>query len=427
MSTTTLDDVRPVVVVRVINAIGDLLERRGIQISRLSTAKLMADAARRTRLSDWGPDAEAFGAEFELMVRSYREDADLTLLGRVAIRQILTRWLANRLLMQRDWTRHPEILEQPVPRPLFVTGLPRSGTTLLHRLLSQDPEARVPLLWELLWPSPPPTADTRETDPRIEAARDLLRGFHRINPRMAAIHSPGPQEPEECLWLMEELFAYIHANVVSYRDWLLKQDWTPYYRRHRKALQLLQWHCPGDHWILKTPRHTFAMDSILTVFPDACLVQTHRDPAKVIASVCSLIAVAHRTVSRRVDLQEIGKTAVTMWTEAVTRAMTVRAQADPAHFYDVHYDDLLADPVGVTRRVYEYFRYRFTSRHEARARQWLVENPQDKHGAHRYSLEQFGLDRESVRRHFAEYIEQFELGAEHRPRGGARPTGSASP
>jgi hypothetical protein len=146
------------------------------------------------------------------------------------------------------------------------------------------------------------------------------------------------------------------------------------------------------------------MDSIVGVFPDSCIVQTHRDPAEVIASYCSLIATSHRVVSRRVDLHQIGRRAVKHWADAVNRSMRARDRLDPRHFYDVQYEDLLRDPAGVTRGVYEYFGYPFVPAHEAKMVAWLSQNPQNKHGAHRYALEQFGLDRETVRREFAEYI-----------------------
>jgi hypothetical protein len=402
---TTIDEIRLPLPIRITNKIGKTLDKWGIHLAELSAEKLLANAQRKTALTDWGDDK--FSDEFKFLISSYRQDGHLTLVGRIAMRMLFSRWLQNRLLTQRDFEQHPEILQSPIRKPLFVTGFPRSGTTLLHRLLSQDPRARIPLLWELLYPSPPPTTEGRENDPRIKAAGKLLKQAEFITPQVKVIHSLDPRESEECIWLLEEFFSMVHANVETYMEWLLTQDLIRHYKWYRTQLQLLQWRCPGDHWVLKTPFHLFAMDTILTVFPAACIVQTHRDPETVLASFCSLIATSRSIYSENIDLKQIGESALHFWEIAIQRAMKVREENDPSRFYDVYYNDLLTDPMHIVRGIYAHFGYDFTAEMEHNITAWLKQNPQYKHGKHRYSLEQFGLTKAQVQERFAAYTARF--------------------
>jgi hypothetical protein len=408
---TTFDEMKLSYKVRLLNQLMALIDKIGLHYKDLSTEQLMVAAMKKTGLSDWGEDVDLVKQELEVRLKSYREDARLTFFGRYIIYETVLRLLANRLLAENDFKTHPEILRQPVTRPLFVTGLPRTGTTLLHRLLGQDPDARVPLLWELMWPTPPPVKAQRDTDPRIQQAADILQQLADTAPLLNSIHGLDPKEPEECVWIMEELFAYMRGNVSSQVKWLLQQDLSPNYRYYRKMLQLLQWHTPGDHWILKSPFHLYKVESILNVFPDACIVQTHRAPETVVASFCSLVASSHKLYSDDVDPLAIGQLTMQIWTRAVKHTMEARARLDPKRFYDVYYEDLMADPVGICRQVYDYFGYDYSPAMETAIKKWLSDNPQNKHGVHRYSLEQFGLNKALVQEQFKEYTEHYQIGA----------------
>jgi hypothetical protein len=197
--------------------------------------------------------------------------------------------------------------------------------------------------------------------------------------------------------------------VPSYQRWLSYKDLRPVYAFHRCFLQHLQWRCPADRWVLKAPSHLFALDALLATYPDACIIQTHRDPCAVVASVASLDAVLRRVFSHRVNLHEIGREALQQWASALDRAMQIRDRTDgaPGRFLDVYYTDLVRDPIATVRRIYAHCGLHFTDEVEARMRRFLAAHPKDQHGVHRYSLAQFGLTPEQVARRFHAYVTRF--------------------
>ncbi|MBX6313202.1 MAG: sulfotransferase [Isosphaeraceae bacterium] len=388
--------------VRVLNAVGRVMGRRW---PSLDPEALMAEAQRRAGLSDWGDDS--FREGLEVLATSFEEQGHTHTFGRLFFREYCLRMLVNRLKIQDDLKRYPEILEVPIRRPVIITGFPRSGTTLLHRLLAEAPFARSLLFWEALEPSPPPTAETRRTDPRIARARRTLKTLYALSPRLAAAHLYEAESPEECNNLFAHAFrASINAflfDVPRYFDWLGEQEWIGPYQYMRRQLQLLSWRCPGDHWVLKAPGHIFVIDVLLTIFPDASIIQTHRDPLQMIPSLCSLASAFRGITAERVDLRRLGAELTEVMAVGIERAMKVRASADPARFFDVSYPALVADPIGTVRTLCAHFGYPCDATFETRMRRWLAENPQHKHGVHRYSLEQFGLDPDALNRRFAAY------------------------
>ena len=411
MANVTTTESRLPLIVRLVNQFGEMLNRLHLHPVDLSREHLMAAGRKQTGLSDWGEDD--FLTPLTVLIDAYEKEADLSLSGRVIVQKTMERLLANRLLMQRDFTNHPEILQQPVDKPLFIIGLPRTGTTLLFNLLAQHPSARTPLFWELFLPSPPPEEATRQTDPRIAVADASNRYMNRIFPLMRSMHETNPTSPEECLFIFQHAFSTISFalmyNVPTYHHWLMSQDMVPAYRYYRSVLQLLQWRTLGTHWTLKSPHHLFSLDALLEVFPDACIIFTHRDVVKTIGSSCSLIAMLRRVYSRNSDFIAIGSSVLDALATGVDRAMEVRKQADPGRFYDLEYRDLMVDPKGQVKKIYDYFGYPFDEGMSARMDHWLHENRQHKHGVHHYSLAQFGLSARQVRARFAEYMKHYTI------------------
>jgi hypothetical protein len=404
---------------RLLNWAGTTLRRGGLPLADLTEESLLSAAQRRTRLSDWGN--ESFRIPLRILLESLEKEANLNFVGRSLLRQYCIHLLVNRLRLQEDFKRHPEILQVPIQRPLFILGLPRTGTTLLHNLLSQDPSSRWLHLWELNSPSPPPEPETHETDPRIEAAKKVVNRLKFLAPKhsaaFSAVHYLNPEGPEECNQLFEHEFASIlfelRANVATYSAWLETQDMVTPYRFYRQQLQLLGWHWSGDHWVLKAPAHLLLnLDALLAVFPDACIVQTHRDPLKILPSACSLYAMSRGIYTDRVDLRAISEHVLNRLANGLERGMQVRESALAEQFYDVNYSTLVQDPIGTVRQLYEYFGYKFSPRMEENLNRWISENPQHKHGIHRYSLEQFGLEPEVVNRRFVNYRQRFNISAE---------------
>jgi hypothetical protein len=385
----------------------------GRRYVQLDENRLLADARAQTGLDDFGDPA--FREPLRRLLASYEHEARLTLLGRIAARQDTARLLANRLRLREDRRRFPGIAAEDIQQPIFVTGLPRTGTTLLHGLLAQDPASRAPLHWEMMYPSPPVGRSARRGDRRVELAKRQIRWFHRLAPDFRAIHPIGATLPEECLILTSHSFMSFQFQtshrVPTYQRWLEAQDLTPAYRQHREILQQLQWHCPRRQWILKAPAHLYGIAALFAVYPDAGVVLTHRDPLEVAASVASLHTVLRSTFSDGADPYEIGDEVCRRWSEGITRALRVRDSGTvPAdRFVDVMYADLLRDPIAVVRRVYAHFGRSLTPVAEERMRRFLAEHPKDRFGRHRYSLAQFGLDPDRVRRDYREYRERFGL------------------
>lgn len=386
----------------------------GRRYVQLGEERLLAEARAQTGLADFGDPA--FLEPLRRLLASYEDEARLTLLGRIAARQDTVRLLASRLRLVEDRRRQPGIADEQIQQPIFVTGLPRTGTTLLHGLLAQDPASRAPLHWEMMYPSPPSGKYARGgVDRRLEIARRQIRWFHRLAPEFRRIHPLGAELPEECLIITSHSFLSFQFQtshrVPSYQAWLEAQDLTPSYRQHRDILQQLQWRCPTRQWILKAPAHLYGIAALFAVYPDAGVVLTHRDPLAVAASVASLHTVLRGTFSDGADPHEIGDEVCRRWAEGINRALRVRdSGAVPAErFVDVMYDDLLRDPIGVVHRVYAHFGRSLSPAAEERMRRFLAAHPKDRFGRHRYSLEQFGLDPDRVRRDYRDYRERFGL------------------
>jgi hypothetical protein len=391
--------------VKAVNGVGRGLRAVGVRWPRIDAESLMAAARRKARLDDFGDDD--FREGLQSLVDAFNAIDTANAFGRIFFREYVTSLLVNRLKIRSDLKRHPEILDVPVRRPIFVTGLPRSGTTLLHRLLSQDPAARAMLFWETLEPSPPPEPATYATDPRIGRARRQMNLLYSLSPRLATAHEFEAESPEEDNNLFAHRFVagmlgYMF-DVPDYARWLDLQPLVPGYVYEKQQLQLLSWKYPGDHWVLKSPAHLFGLDAILAVFPDASIVVTHRDPRKVIPSVSSLAAGFRGILADRLDLRRLGAEMAEAMSVGPHRAIAARASADPSRFFDVSYDHLVAEPIATVRSICDHFGYDFSPSFEAEARRWMDENPRHKHGAHRYKLDDFGLDAAAVERHFAEY------------------------
>src|SRR5262245_29545185 len=334
---------------RALNSGGRVIGRTGLELVHLDGDTLLEDARRRTRRGDFGDPS--FLEPFHRLLHSYEREAQLSLLGRIAARQDTTRLLASRLRLEADRKRHPEIAAEAVRRPLFVTGLPRTGTTLLHGLLAQDPGNRVPLHWESVYPSPPPDRARYTRDPRIAAAERQVRGFHRLNPGIRKIHPVGARLPEECLIITSHSFLSFQFQtshfVPSYQAWLEAHDLRACYEAHRRVLQHLQWRCRGERWVLKAPAHLYGIEALFAAYPDAGVILTHRNPIGVAGSLARLATVLRSTFCDSVDPIAVGEEMYHRWANGIARALRARDAgcAAPAQFCDVYYTDLVRDPI----------------------------------------------------------------------------------
>lgn len=400
--------------VRCCNRLAPLIDGLGLPVAELSETSLVNEACRRTGLSDWGPD-DSFRVPLRLLLDSYQKDSQLTLVGRYIVRQKLVKHLTNRLRIQEELKRQPAILQEEIRRPIFIVSLPRTGSTLLHRLLAQDPASRTLRLWESLSPAPatPPTA--MASDPRIQATEAMLRMKQKLMPGFVRLHHFGAEEPEECFPLLENSLLcpsfYLLGHAPRYYAWLAEgeQDLVPTYRYYRQQLQIRQFGHPPRRWLLKAPLHMFGLKALLEVFPDACIIQTHRDLCQVIPSAASMVARFRGALSDRLDLAAIGQEVVRNTGVNLARALAAREGADPARFFDIGYRAMVSDHVAAIQALYRHFGLDFSPRFEEGIRDWLRQNPKNKRGVHRYDLAQFGLDPATIYRRFADYHQRFAI------------------
>ena len=369
----------------------------------ISPGELHEAASKVTGLDDFGPDDYADG--LEVLLRSYADEADLTPRGDRVARAMLRGALAARLVSEAGWRAYPEHGQVRLDRPLFVTGLPRTGTTALHRLLTADPAHQGLELWLAEAPQPRPPRDSWEANPVFRYIQAGCERHHVEHPEFMGVHYMAADQVEECWQLLRQSMRSISweclAHLPSYSAWLRGQNWAGPYRRHRRNLQLIGLG-DGRRWVLKNPSHLFALDALLAVYPDALIVQTHRAPEVAIASVCSLAAQATAGWSDTFAGPVIGRDQLELWASGLERFGAERARHDPAQFCDVAYDDLVADPVGTAEGVYAHFGLPFSGA-AADAMRSLAGGGRGG-PSHRYTLADFGLTPAEVAERFGPAI-----------------------
>lgn len=378
------------------------LQQIGISLISLSEESLIENAQKKAQRCDWG--SESFRLGLQTLLISLHQEGNLSLTGRWLMRDYVTDLLVNRLQIQATLKQHPEILEVPIHRPLVITGLPRTGTTFLHRLLAQDPQFRWLRLWELLQPCPPPDPISAATDPRLQKTQVLARQYKTIAPSLSTAHLIEAQLPEEGNQLLEHAFTNflfdLRAHVPTYETWLRAQDMRASYQYYRQQLQLLSWRWPG-RWLLKAPCHLRNLDALSSVFPDACIIQTHRDPCVVVPSICSLTAMFRSIFVEAPDLNLIGQDLLDITAYSHRQGRRFRQKYASIPVCDIDYSDLTKDPLKTVHHIYQFFGEQLQPEAVSKMEQWLADNPQSKHGIHSYSLEQFGLSETAIREKFA--------------------------
>ncbi len=400
----------------------------GFEILSLSDENLIASARRATRLEDFGPDG--FEAGLQMLLDSLEQDAALNPMGRILARRQILDLLSNRLRLIEHRRRHPEIAEEKIQRPFFVLGLPRSGTTFLHALLACDPFHRAPLIWEVLFPCPPPLHPSDHDDPRIARTEKMLAQLVKLAPGFPAIHPFEAKLPQECIGITAYDFHSLQYemcfDISSYQDWLKQRDMRPSYRFHRHFLQHLQSGekatSPGrrKRWVLKSPAHLGSIEALLSEYPDAMIVHTHRDPLKVIPSVSSLEYTMRCAGSDRLRPERIGEQQTRLWSGFLVSALEDRDRdvEGENRYLDVHHGDLKANPIDCVRRIYAHFDLALGGEALQRMRVFATDNPPSKHGVHHYSLENFGLDGDQLSNLFKSYCERFGIEREDSQRRG---------
>lgn len=379
---------------------------------KLEPQRFLEEAEASTGLSDWGDlpfmeglDRLLWSIEFESAVAPDM----LPLL----LRNMVQLLLVKRLRLVDDRKRFPQIAEQEVRSPIIITGLPRSGSTHLHALMALEPSVRAPLHWEMERPSPPFGATEASPDDRVQAAQaDLDRRPN--NTALMTSHPFGATRPEQCIGLLDWSFINItvmaRARMPTYVEWFLSADYRLMYEHHHRTLQHFQAFHPARRWVLKHPKHLFSLDMLLATYPDAKVVWTHRDPVSVIPSAANFTYTYRRSFTPDPDPIRFGHEWSAMEEMGLRRGMAARDRLlTPERVFDLHFDDLMADPADAVTAIYRRFGHPFSDDLSSRVEAFMKANPREKHGEHRYTPEQYGLSADHLNRRFADYIERFNV------------------
>lgn len=360
-------------------------------------------ATESTGSTDFGPDD--YSAGLEVLLESYAREAKLTPLGAMVAREILRGALAARALSEAAWKERP-CADIPIERPIFVTGLPRTGTTALHRLLTADPAHQGIEMWLAERPQPRPPRPEWASNTDFQEVDAVYRAQRAANPELSGMHFMDAVEVEECWRVLQQSMQSISHECLNYLPtysaWLTEQDWTSAYERHRRNLQLIGANDTERRWVLKNPSHIFALDEIMRVYPDALIIHTHRAPRTIIASMCSVNQQATRGWSEAFDPHTIGRTQLDLWARGIEKFTSARRRYDPAQFLDVEYDDFVSDPLRTVASVYAHFGIDFSDRAQAAIHAMDTESHQgERKPKHHYDLADFGLTADEVDERFA--------------------------
>jgi hypothetical protein len=369
---------------------------------------VLGAAVAKTGLDDFGDDS--FREGLEVLVTALRDEARLNVRGEAFLYPRIVGHLAQRLAVEDWYRRHPEIDDVPIRAPLIGLGLPRTGSTALSMLLSQDPSVRYLRRWESSQPCPPPST-VQGPDPRIPADEKVIIGSRRHVPS-------GTHGPMECLDLMALDFKshifQAFAQIPSYSTWLVeKADLTPTYAYQRRVMKLLQWGEPTRPWRLKSPSHVLFLGDLDRVFPDARFVMTHRDPTDVMLSVADVYADLIGGFTDHMDRHYIGRLNVEHWSLGMDRAVRFRESGSDDRFYDIDFRAMQADPIGQVRGLYGWLGEPVGDEFEHRMRSWWTEAANEREPSTHADPVDFGLDFDSVRPLFADYVARAERWTNH--------------
>jgi hypothetical protein len=378
----------------------------------LNVAEIRAEVEKRAGIVD--PES-ALRPNLEHLVEALNCDNKLSSLGEASVRKVLVDRAADRLEGLKWHRDHPEIANEVIAEPLFLTGLPRSGTTYFQYLFDRDPRFRLIRTWESISPSPPPGFDAESVRRRkAEEAERRLQAIPRKIEGFEALHLLDLDGPDECHVFMEQSYSaagYLNLyDVPSYFDYMLKSlDFTASYRVHKRQLQLLQWRMKQPRWAVKYPNHVIAMDAILQIYPDARFVMTHRDPVQTLASIAKMTLTLRGTRYETVDPQRVGRQMLEFVRRHIDRIMSFCKSPHGNRVMHIDYYRVVDDPAAVMREVHAALGIDSPADVCAAVADWRQRNPKGARGSNPYTLEQFGLDPDEVAEQYSHYMRYFDI------------------
>jgi len=398
--------------IKLINNVGGGARRLGLKFPSLNGESLKRQAQKITGVHDCGGFdwEEGYGR----LLRALRGEAHLNQMGRIMARQMIIRTLRTRLIFFDYINKNPEVNDEEIKAPIFILGMPRAATSVLHYLLNEDPANRSPLHWETTFPTPsPPTPETYCTDARIKNAEDNLNNFFRLIPNFQAMHDFDHTTPQECINITNYNFAsFLYSTlymIPEYTKWITESDLIETYRFHKLFLQYLQHGGVRGQWVLKSPVHMYCLDQIFEVYPDAKIIQTHRDPLRVVASATSLKYATVQATTDVLNMEMITNEELKTWARWLDMNVVQRKKYNKRsnQFYDLYFRDYVKSPMGSIKKIYQKFGLKLTSEARKRILDHMVYKPNGRFGKHKYSEEEFGLSKEKHQGHFKEYLEYF--------------------
>ena len=380
--------------------------------SDLNVEEIIEGARAQTGLIEIGEPDILEG--LEVLVDSLNREGNLRPDGVAAQRASLTGVVANRLRINDAFERQPEIFDEEIRGPIVIVGLPRTGTTKLHRMLAAGAGLQSLPLWKLLFPAPLGPTPPGGEDPRIALAEQVSAGMRDHFPDFFAGHPMIAREPDEEVWMLDLVMRgwmpCYTATVPSFRSWSDRHGLGTWYSYLRKQLQMFQHHdgSPSKPWLLKAPEHLGQLDLLFETFPDATIVHTHRDPVVAIASIAVLTVASRRMYSDEPDPAEAGRFNLARWSQAMRDYLDERAALEGRQsFVDVPYTEITDDVMPAIERIGEAAGLELGAEAREAMRAWEADNPQGKHGRRRYALSEVGLSESEVREAFSGYLERF--------------------
>lgn len=352
---------------------------------------------------------------FRILLKAYDKESRLNDYGRADTLQKLQMLLTRRLRAEQFLASNPQVLVTPIERPIIICGLVRTGSTALHYLMGQDPGMQCLEYWLANSPQPRPPRQQWESSADFQASVAELDAMYEADPSLKAMHFMMPDGPEECRHLLSQSFTddgfEVNASIPSYSQWYEEADLSFAYRQHKRLIQIIGSNDKQKRWLLKYPVHLRHLPSLFQVYPDACVVWTHRDPAQVLPSYCSLMAGFRAIWEDNTDPKDMSDRQLELWARGADKALAFRQQCDPGQFYDLHFDDFMADPIAAIENIYRYFDQAYSGQARERMASWHANNRQHKHGKHSYSAD-IGVSKEVIHKRFSSYMEALNVRAE---------------
>jgi hypothetical protein len=386
---------------RLINHAGERFTRKLMPFLRLTEEELLETVSDRIGLDDFGDSY--FMSGLRCLIESIKNDAELSFLGALLQRLSIERALENRLRFVEFKKRNSAVFRKKLIPPIIIMGLPRSGTTFLHRLMSQDPGNRGLFLWELIRHVPPPG----KIDFRRIIAKAEYKTFKKVSIPLDHIHVIRDNEYEECIWLLSTTFHsgsyYVTAPVYSYAIWCSRVDRFKTYQEYLQFLKIFQAETPGKRLTLKAPVHSGSLMELRKLIPDAIIIQTHRNPLEVYNSSNSLVYWAHSNVVKKMDVKKMAECNLNLLGNEIDRNLKAR-KTNGIKVHDIFYEELISDPLLVAQKIYHANGIELSARAKKKMTTFIKENPQHKHGNHKYSFDDFGIKKNKVIERFEEYM-----------------------